>query len=98
MRGHFTINMISLVEMPDFLIPRDGHYLVQTESEYGPNGVFKSIHQFSTRVTKHQNQKTGKWHNSYGCNGNVTHISDTPLRYELTDEEKKEKIKSSLNK
>lgn len=68
--------MISLEEMPEFIIPTDGHYLVQRKSDFLGN-----LDWFTTRVTKHLNVKTGKWSNAFGCSGGrVTHISDTPLK------------------
>ena len=84
--SNFGINMISLVDNTTFVVPRDGTYLVQTYSVYGPG--FKSTHWLTTHVSKHQNLKTGIWHNSYGCNGVVTHVSEQPLKYEENSEEK----------
>lgn len=85
---NFNINMVSFKETPHFVIPRNGHYLVQRESI----GIYKSVDWFATHVTRHFNEKTNKWHNSFNCNGRITHISSMPLKYNETIEEQYENI------
>ena len=93
---NYGINMISLTDNPNFVIPKDGTYLVQTYSVYGPG--FKHSHWLTTYVSKHENSKTGVWHNSYSCSGTVTHVSEQPLKCEETSEEKKTRFQTLIEK
>lgn len=77
----YSIEMVSLEEIPEFVVPNDGTYLVQTKSEYGLGQTkFVNTHFLSTHVNKHYDNKRNKWINTFHCSGKVTHISRNPLK------------------
>ncbi len=70
-----NIELISLIDTPDHVVPEDGHYIVKTIST-GPLGI---IHFFGTNVTRHQ--KNGNWYNSFGCSNQVVvAVSKFPVK------------------
>jgi hypothetical protein len=78
----YSIDMLCLVENPEWIIPRDGKYLVQTVSNR------KSHNLFVTTVNRHYDEKKKKCYMSFDCNNQVvTHISAQPFSYQETNQE-----------
>lgn len=79
--SEFFIEMINLEQNPNFVIPKDGKYLVRREAttDKSVNGSYRSVNYFDCRVTKHFDEKKKIWKNSFDCAGIVTHISPEPL-------------------
>ncbi len=78
----FFIELVSLAENPNFVIPKDGKYLVRRETctDKTVNGVYRSVNYFDCRVTKHFDEKKKVWRNTFDCHGLVTHVSPEPLK------------------
>ena len=94
----YSIDMISLSENPEWLIPKDGKYLVQTVAEL-TIAKTKSYGLFAITVNKHYDEKKEKWYMTFGCtNQQVTHVSAQPFQYNETTEEKLLKINKLLGK
>lgn len=76
------LQLIDLSEDPNFVIPRDGKYLVRRETTSGKsvNGIHRSVHYFDCHVTKHFDEKKNVWRNTFDCHGLVTHVSSEPVK------------------
>jgi len=71
-----NIPFVELKKDVNFLIPEDGKYLVRREI----NGKdYQSSDWFSTRATKHFDERKKVWRNTFDCAGNVTHVSLFPI-------------------
>ena len=78
---NMNIPLIDLTKDPDFIIPKNGKYLVRRTSttDKTVQGSFTSTDWFSCRVTKHYDEKKKVWKNSFDCAATVTHISTLPI-------------------
>lgn len=94
----YSIDMVCLAENPEWLIPRDGKYLVQTVAEHELSKT-KSHGLFATTVNKHYDEKKKKWYMTFGCtNQRVTHVAAQPFSYHETEQERKIRTNKLLGK
>ena len=73
------IDLINIIEFPDFLIPIDGKYLVRTQSITNKLGNRTSYQHIEARVKLMEDVKGKKYNSVDVSNQIVTHISKYPL-------------------
>lgn len=80
----YQIDMISIIDNPNHIIPSDGKYLVQTYSEYkAGNTIQQNIHWLSCYGQKHFDEKKKMFYNTFSVTGQkVTHVSLMPLKHD----------------
>jgi hypothetical protein len=68
-----NIEMINLLEQPNYIVPESGKYLVRVERKI--NNLYKTVSFVDIYVQTHYDEKKKCFYNTFDCRGDVTHIS-----------------------